>query len=61
MVCLVDSLEYLKDDKKQQVQALEHLSEMCLQGSNLILFYNIIFDCCCQLIPVVLQNCKTAD
>ena len=39
MICLVDSLQYLKDDTHQQVQALEHLSDMCLQG-NIILDLN---------------------
>ena len=34
MVCLVDSLKCLKDDDKQQIQALEHLSDMCLQGMS---------------------------
>ena len=32
MLCLVDSLEYLKDDVQQQMQSLEHLADMCLQG-----------------------------
>jgi len=38
MVCLVDSLLYLKDDTQQQIQALDHLAEMCLQehGAELL-------------------------
>ena len=33
MLCLVDSLKYLEDDSQQQMQALEFLADMCLQGS----------------------------
>ncbi|XP_057317638.1 uncharacterized protein LOC130662735 [Hydractinia symbiolongicarpus] len=38
MACLVDSLEFFKDDIPQRTQALEHLADMCLQDKGSILF-----------------------
>jgi len=32
MSCLLESVQFLGNDKNQMVQALEHLSEMVLQG-----------------------------
>ena len=39
MLCLVDSLKYLKDDSQQQMQALEFLADMCLQGRFCVLIF----------------------
>lgn len=48
MACLVDSLEFLKDDIPQRTQALEHLADMCLQGMSIgflsqKVYYKIVF------------------
>lgn len=39
MLCLVDSLKYLEDDSQQQMQALEFLADMCLQGRFCVLIF----------------------
>ncbi|XP_047135184.1 uncharacterized protein LOC101241833 isoform X1 [Hydra vulgaris] len=41
IVCLVDSLKYLKDDIHQQIQALEHLSNMCLEDKGGYFFQKV--------------------